>query len=110
LKKKYLGRFKTIGELYVVVGIFIGEQTRKKIGGNWMLIKRYGVNPYYEPEIEFNERTSNIWYFAKDFNKKKLDLRYCINMSFLALEFKPFPNIRLPFPKDETEASDRPNL
>lgn len=111
LKKKDLRHFKTIGELYIVVGIFIGEQTRKKIAGNWVLMKRYGITPYYQPEIEFNERTSQIWYsFTEEFMKKKLDLRYCINRSCLPFEIRPFPGIRLPFPKDETEAGDRPNL
>lgn len=111
LKKKDLGHFKTIGELYIVVGIFIGEQTRKKIGGDWVLMKRYGINPYYEPEIEFNERKSQIWYsFGEGFQKKKLDLRYCINRSCLLFKITPFPGIRLPFIEDETRVGDQPDL
>lgn len=44
------------------LGIYVHELIRKEVKGNWWLIKRYAINPYYIPVIESPEGLKfNAW-------------------------------------------------
>jgi hypothetical protein len=60
---KAYGLEKAYDEIFVQLGVFVGEKIRMKYGGKWHLITQYSYNPYYEPELLFdNKKTFSPWH------------------------------------------------
>ena len=86
---KALNEFKTNNvyeRLFLPLTVFIGEKINRKYkGSRWVLDKKYGYNPYYEPFILNVDGTIYYpWYklSANLLNKKKIDIKKIIELGF----------------------------
>jgi hypothetical protein len=61
-KTKGEARFK---EFAFALGVLIGERLRLTDPAQWILEKRYGYNPYYEPKLQNSEKkiVYNPWFY-----------------------------------------------
>ncbi|HEY4286000.1 MAG TPA: hypothetical protein VGN00_02780 [Puia sp.] len=60
---KGIARYQTFG---FVVGILLGEKLRLANNAKWVLEKRYGYNPYFEPHLysQDDKIKYDPWYWA----------------------------------------------
>lgn len=76
---KNVNRFdpdKRYEELFIPLGIFVGEKMKLGTDAQWQLRKEYGYKPYHTPTLmESNDRELNPWYKLFDHlvDKKKFN-------------------------------------
>ena len=68
---------KAYDNLFIPIGIFIGEKLRKRNMGTWILYKRYAYNPYFEPQIAKGSNVSHPWYGLAKMLLNKRRINFC---------------------------------
>ncbi|OMP74552.1 hypothetical protein, partial [[Flexibacter] sp. ATCC 35208] len=63
-------------DLFIPLGIFIGEKMRRSKSAHWQVEKKYGYRPYFMPILmDGNDNRYLPWYrLDQHLSKKKFDL------------------------------------
>lgn len=79
-----IGTEKLYEELFVHIGVFVGEKIKMTKGGEWQLEKNYSYNPYYEPILVGSDKeVYRPWHKLSQiiFKKKKFDFAYYYSLA-----------------------------
>ncbi|WP_179091418.1 hypothetical protein, partial [[Flexibacter] sp. ATCC 35208] len=62
-------------DLFIPLGIFIGEKIKRGTSAHWQVEKKYGYRPYFMPIlIDASEKKYHPWYkLYEHLSKKKFD-------------------------------------